>query len=106
MGNVSNIGLNFNKWVTLGYSVGKMSLEVYVDERGRITIPKEVREKLRLKPRDKLLIRVEGDAIIITRSKDPYKIIENILKDLSFDRRLRKKAEEEIVKELKARHVK
>ncbi len=71
-----------------------------MDERGRITIPREIRERLGLKPGEKLLIRVEGDVIVITRASNPFKVIEDILGDLSFDRSLRYIAEKQAFKEL------
>ena len=79
-----------------------MSLEALLDERGRITIPKEIRERFKLRSGDRLIIKVEGDNIIITRARDPYEIIESILGDLTFERRLRKEAERQLLKELDA----
>ena len=84
---------------------GNTSLEVRLDERGRITIPREVRERLGLRPGERLLVRVQGDSIVIRRAKDPFKVIEDILRDLTFDRSLRYEAEEQVLRELRARHV-
>ena len=81
-----------------------MSLEVRLDERGRITIPREVRERLGLKPGERLLIKVQGSSIIITRAENPFKVIEGILKDLTFERSLRYEAEKQALQELKARY--
>ncbi len=82
-----------------------MSLEALLDERGRITIPKEIRERFKLRSGDRLIIKVEGDNIIITRARDPYEIIESILGDLTFERRLRKEAERQLLKELGTRYI-
>ena len=83
---------------------GKMSLEVRLDERGRVTIPREIRNKLGLKPGERLLVKVQGNSIVLTRAKDPFKIIESILKDLTFERSLRFEAEKQALRELKVRH--
>jgi antitoxin PrlF len=40
-----------------------------VSQRGQVTIPIEVRERLGLKPKDRLRFRVEGDTVLI----DPYR---------------------------------
>ncbi|ARM76686.1 AbrB/MazE/SpoVT family DNA-binding domain-containing protein [Acidianus manzaensis] len=50
-----------------------MEYEVRVDEKGRILIPKEVREKLNITNVVKL--KVENNMIII-QSKDKYKILD------------------------------
>ncbi len=38
-----------------------------VDERGRITIPSEIRRRLGLKPGTELIVEVVGDSIILKR---------------------------------------
>ena len=38
-----------------------------IDERGRITIPKEEREKLGLKPGEKIVIRTKDNELIIKK---------------------------------------
>ena len=40
-----------------------------LDERGRIYIPKPVREKLSLKPGDKIYIRIEDESFIVLTVK-------------------------------------
>ena len=42
-----------------------MPIKVVVDERGRITIPSEVRRKLKLRKGVELLVEVEGDFIVL-----------------------------------------
>ncbi len=42
-----------------------MPVKVVVDERGRITIPSEVRRKLKLRKGAELVIEVEGDFIVL-----------------------------------------
>ena len=46
-----------------------MGYYVTVDEKGRITIPKEVREKLGVKEGTRVEIEVEGGKIVITVKK-------------------------------------
>ncbi len=40
-----------------------------LDERGRIYIPKLVREKLSLKPNDKIYIKIEDESFIVLTTK-------------------------------------
>ncbi len=42
-----------------------MPVKVVVDERGRITIPSEVRRKLKLRKGMELVVEVEGDLIVL-----------------------------------------
>ena len=44
-----------------------------IDDLGRIVIPKEVRQKLKIKPGDPFEIVLDGDKIVLV----PYKEIEN-----------------------------
>ncbi len=78
-----------------------MPLEVRMDDKGRITIPKEIRRKLGLRPGDRLLIKVHEGNIILMRPENPFKIIESILKDLTFTRELRSEEEKQALKELR-----
>ena len=36
-----------------------------IDERGRVVIPKELREKLGLKPEQKIILELRGDELIL-----------------------------------------
>jgi AbrB family looped-hinge helix DNA binding protein len=42
-----------------------MATKISIDKRGRILLPKSLRQKLRLKTGDKLLIEAEGDQITL-----------------------------------------
>lgn len=42
--------------------------ETTVTEKGQVTIPREIRERLRLRPRDRVIFEVEGDAVRIRRA--------------------------------------
>jgi len=53
--------------------------KVEIDDRGRITLPSKIREKLLIKSGDKLSIKVNGDNSI-TIKKSPTK--EQIFKEL------------------------
>ncbi len=80
-----------------------MSVKVKVDERGRIVIPKEIREELGIKVGSELLLDVSGDKIIVKKKYDPFKKLASILGELIFDRSIRRIAEEQALKELKER---
>lgn len=56
----------------MGISMGK---EVEVEERGRVLIPKELREELHLKPGQKLLIERRGKEIVIKPSVNARQFI-------------------------------
>jgi len=63
---------------------------VKVTRKFQVTIPKKVREKLRLRVGDKLSVQVEGDKIVfrplIRRVKDPVEDLLNLVKKpLSVD---------------------
>ncbi|MDH5792588.1 MAG: AbrB/MazE/SpoVT family DNA-binding domain-containing protein [Candidatus Bathyarchaeota archaeon] len=51
------------------------SLEVTVDDRGRVLIPKEIRERLGLNPGTEARIEVEDDRLIITPPVTPESFI-------------------------------
>ena len=44
-------------------------MERRVDELGRIVLPRDMREALGIKEKDVLVIRVEGENIVLTRKK-------------------------------------
>lgn len=54
-----------------------------LDELGRIVIPKELRNKLKLEERDPMEIFIEGESIILKKF-EPGCIICNNSKDLTF----------------------
>lgn len=68
---------------------------VTIGEKYTIVIPKEIRTRLRLKIGQKLLIRVHDSSIVLEPlPEEPFKELERILGDFTFDRRARKRAEE------------
>ncbi len=83
-----------------------METIVRVDERGRITIPSDVRARIGLKSLARL--RIEGDKIVIEPIKDPLERIETLVVDGPRDveaeiANLRKVAEEELLKRFRGR---
>ena len=48
----------------------KMGTTASLDERGRVMIPKELRERLGLKPEQSLLIEIRGEEIVLRRAVD------------------------------------
>jgi AbrB family looped-hinge helix DNA binding protein len=42
-----------------------MATEISVDKRGRIVLPKSLRGKMRMEPRDNLVVEAEGDRFIL-----------------------------------------
>ena len=93
-------------WV-YGYEMGFRSMDsgtmyarVRVDDRGRITLPKEFREALNIKEGDELLLSLHGNRIIVVKCEDPSRVLEEVLGDLTFKRSLRRIAEEEALRSL------
>ena len=71
-----------------------------VDERFRLTLPKEVRESFKVTKGQKLYIITAGDTLIIKRvPQDIPKKLEKIIGKLTLDRSARRKAEEWLLKE-------
>ena len=64
----------------MGKYVGMVDLmgTVEIDERGRITIPKEERERLGLKPGEKLIIIERDGELIIRKAITPDDLIKNL----------------------------
>lgn len=79
---------------------GTMNARVRIDSKGRIVLPKEFREALSVKEGDELAITLKGNKVVIEKSEDPFKVLEEILGDLTFDRELRKAAEGEALNEV------
>jgi AbrB family looped-hinge helix DNA binding protein len=75
--------------------------EVRIDNKGRILIPKELRDKLDLRTGDVLKVYVKGDSIILKKSSEmkenPYRVLSKILSGVTLDRIV---AEREAVKEI------
>ncbi len=78
-----------------------MSVRVRVDSKGRIVLPKKFRDALGIREGDELVLVLEGGRVIIEKAEDPFKVLEEVLGELSFSRELRRVAEEEGLKEVK-----
>ncbi len=75
-------------------------MESVLDEKGRIVLPKSLREKLGLKKGDRLIFTLIEDGIFIKKAKNPEKVLEEVLGDLTFDRSVRKISEREAMREV------
>ncbi len=75
--------------------------EVKIDSKGRILIPKELRDKLDLHEGDVLKVYVRGASIILKKSSEmkenPYRVLSKMLSGVTLDRI---SAEREAVKEV------
>ena len=58
--------------------VGNIMGTSELDERGRVTIPKDIREKVGLKSGDKLLITAEKDKVTIEKAVSLEKFIQEL----------------------------
>jgi len=76
-----------------------MTYRIKIDRKGRVVIPKKVREEMGIGADDVLLMFVKGDSIILKKEKDPFKTLEEILGDITFKRDIRRRAYEEAVRE-------
>jgi len=61
--------------VGMGITMGKIE----IDDRGRLTIPANIREKLALKPGDKLTVKLDSDKSIILRKSPSLEELEKEL---------------------------
>lgn len=67
---------------------------VSVDERHRLTLPKEARDSFKVSSGQKLYIIATEDALIIKRlPPDPSEALRELLGEFTFDREARRKAE-------------
>ncbi len=83
----------------------KMSDIVLVDSKGRVTIPKDMRESLGVKSGDRFRITMVGRKIILEKTEDPFEVLESILKDIKFGRKAREEAEKLAIKEAGRREL-
>ncbi len=75
-----------------------MAVRVRVDEKGRITLPKSLREVLNIMPGDELVLDVKGDKIVIEKSVNPFEKLGKLMGNISFNREMRVEAERELLK--------
>ena len=79
-----------------------MVFRVRVDGKGRITLPKEVRAALGIKEGEDLLLDIMDGRVVLEKTEDPFKVLSEILGDLTFTRGLRRSAEEEALREVES----
>jgi bifunctional DNA-binding transcriptional regulator/antitoxin component of YhaV-PrlF toxin-antitoxin module len=67
---------------------------VEMDERYRLTLPREVREAFKVSKGQKFYIIAMGDVLLIKRMpQDPPEALRKLLGEFTFDREARRKAE-------------
>lgn len=72
-----------------------MSEKAVIGRRHTLVIPKVVREELNLKEGQRVLVRAEGKRIIVEPLPgDPYKVLEEVIKEPYLERKDEAKAEE------------
>lgn len=77
-----------------------MSL-VQIDQRYRVTLPREVRQKIRVAKGQEFLLVYSGDDLIMKPlPKDPSNRLDEILGYFTFDRGARRRAEKWLFKEV------
>lgn len=54
--------------------------DVQINERGQITIPKELRKKANIHPKDSLLIDIDDQGRLVLAKKDIFKDLEELIK--------------------------
>lgn len=77
-----------------------MRARARLDSRGRLVIPKQLREAVGLREGDEVVISIRGNSLVITKARDPFARLGELLGDLTFDRSLRRVAEKEALREV------
>ncbi len=54
-----------------------------VDEKGRVQIPRKVRESIRLSPRERVVVQVRDDGIFISKASKKKPETDKLLSDLN-----------------------
>jgi len=80
-----------------------MSEVAFVDPKGRITLPKEVRRLLEMESGDKLKVMIVGGKVVLEKVEKPFEVLENLLKDVRFDPTMRAETEKLAIEEAKKR---
>jgi len=75
---------------------------VEVDDRFRLTLPKEVRSTFKVSRGERLYVITAGDILIIKKvPEDPSKELDKLIRDLKFDRNARRKAEQWLLSQVR-----
>jgi len=80
-----------------------VGVKVRVDAKGRILIPKSLRELAGIREGDEVVVNVEDGRIVIEKSEEPWRELGELLGDLTFDRSLRRLAEDAAEREVRER---
>jgi len=80
-----------------------VGIRVRVDAKGRVLIPKSLRELAGIREGDEVVVSVEGNRLVIEKAEDPWRELAELLGDLTFDRSLRRLAEDAAEKEVRKR---
>jgi AbrB family looped-hinge helix DNA binding protein len=85
----------------VGSATIAVSVRARVDSKGRVLIPKSLRELAGIREGDEVLVSVEGGKVVIEKAGDPWRELAELLGDLTFDRSLRRLAEDAAKKEIR-----
>ncbi len=79
-----------------------MSVIVRVDSKGRIVLPKDIRDKCGIKPCSRVLIEVKNSNEVLLRviEKDPSEELAELLGDFKFTRKDRVRVEKLLLREI------
>ena len=80
-----------------------MSDVASLDSKGRITLPKDVRKTLNMDTGDRLMVRVLGSKVILEKIDNPFEVLECLLKNITFDLRMRERTEKLALEEAEKR---
>lgn len=75
---------------------------VEVDDRFRLTLPKEVRSTFKVSSGERLYVITAGNILIIKKvPEDPSKELDKLIRDVKFDRNARRKAEQWLLSQVR-----
>jgi AbrB family looped-hinge helix DNA binding protein len=81
--------------------VGKIMTEIKVDPKGRILLPKEIRSALDIRQGDVLNISQESNLVILKKITDPFKKLDELIGEVTFDTKNRRNIESLAIKLVK-----
>lgn len=68
-------------------------LQIKVDKKGRIVLPIDLRKRLDINEGDLLQMDITSNKIIIEKTENPFKKLDELIGDVKFDPKNRKKIE-------------
>lgn len=75
--------------------------EIKVDPKGRILLPKEIRSALDIRQGDVLNISQESNLVILKKITDPFKKLDELIGEVTFDTKNRRNIESLAIKLVK-----